>query len=156
MGIENEKPWYETEKVPEEALAAFRSYKRHTDEELVEMIDKRLDPNSSANWIFPTARGSSRRCLEIILFFQHSMELKELTIRNRQLDRKKSFEEFYGSLPDGDIPRIYQEFLGKLSSAKFNISGLEEPQTPKEMREYMVTVQGVLAESKIYKGPLPL
>ena len=153
----NNKPWFETASVPEDALAAFRSYQRDSDEKLAEIIDRKLDPTSPNRSIFPSAKQvRSRRVLEVMLFTLESMELKELEVKNQQLDQKRFFTNYYDAFSDEEIPTVFNEFQEKLSLTGCRIHGLGNPDNPKSMRDYMTKVQCVLKNSKFYKGPTPL
>lgn len=152
-----DKPWFEQENISEDARAAFRSYRRHSDMELAELIDKRLNKQSPYAWVFPTAKEvKNRRVLEAMLYSLHSMELAELKLRNKHLDSRDFFTEYYRSVSDNDLPLVFESFQQRLKSIGYDIHGLGNPTKPEEMRNYLIKVQSVLKNSLRYKGPSPL
>jgi len=140
----SEKRWYERDGVHPDALAAFRSYERYSDDELVARIDKRLADTSDVS-VFPTAKGCSRTALEAMLYFQETLELRELQERNKQRAIYVQLENFYGQILDDDVEGVYLRFRASLQRAPFVIHvRIKEPTNPAEMRKYMIKVQHAL------------
>jgi hypothetical protein len=152
-----DKPWFETENISDDQRAAFRSYQRHSNEQLAELVDKRLNKNSPYAWVFPTAKEvKNRRVLEAMLYTLHSMELKELKLRNEHLSTRDFFTKYYDSVSDENLPFVFDAFQQRLKSIGYDIHGLGNPTSPAEIRNYLIKVQSVLKNSSIYKGPSPL
>ncbi|MEI7719293.1 MAG: hypothetical protein WCI72_05475 [archaeon] len=137
----NEKPWYENEKVPEAALASFRACARYTDDQLAEVIDKRM--HQVENDPFPTAKGCSRRSLDIMFYIEDIMAKDRI----RQMATKDRLEKLYSTIPDDEVEGTYLRFLAGLQKLPFRLHiGIDEPTDVSGMRDYMVKVQYVLEQ----------
>lgn len=142
-----EKPWYENEKVPELALASFRACARYSDDQLAEIIDRRM--HSVENDPFLTARGCSRRSLDIMFYIEDIWARDRL----RQMTTKHKLEKLYDAIPDDEVEGTYLRFLAGLQKLPYQLHiGIDVPTDVSGMRSYMVKVQHVLEERQSLAG----
>jgi hypothetical protein len=135
----NEKPWYENENVPEGTLKSFRACARYNDDQLAEMIDRRMP--KIENDPFPTARGCSRRSLDIMFYIEDIMARDRI----QQMATKDRLERLYDAIPEDEVEGTYLRFLAGLQKLPYRLHiGIDEPTDVSGMREYMVKVQHVL------------
>jgi hypothetical protein len=137
----NEKPWYENGNVPERALESFRACAKYTDDDLAEIIDRRMPPME--NDPFPTVKGSSRRSLDIMFYIEDILARD----RFRQMATLDKIEKVYNAIPDEEVESTYLRFRAGLQKLPYQLHiGIEAPTDVPGMRSYMVKVQHVLEE----------